>query len=129
MSPSAPFLRTATVSITFTPNLSDKLATSIFIPRALAASDILSATTIGIPRDLTSRANLRCSLRFVASTTQTIKSGSFSPATFPRHTSLVMSSSKLSVSKEYAPGKSKISHFLSWSTRNTPDFFSTVTPG
>ena len=55
------------------------LARSTSMPRRLAASIMLTASTIGRPSARTSSAKRRCRRRLVASTTQTMTSGAGSP--------------------------------------------------
>ena len=92
---SAPPRCTPTVATTGTPSRLDSFATSISMPRRVARSLMLSASSIGIPRRRTSSTRRRFSLRLVASVTHTSTSGTCSPASWPKTTSRVTASSAL----------------------------------
>ena len=73
----------------------DSAALSRRKPRARARSDMFRATTMGRPSRFSSSTRRRFRRRFVASTTQTIRSGGCSEAWRPRTMSRVMASSRV----------------------------------
>ena len=90
---SMPCLRTAIVSTTGTPSSRERSSALSSIPRRRARSIMLTATTAGSFRRCAAMTSLRPRLRFVASSTQTTRSGLRSPRAMPLRTSTVTFSS------------------------------------
>jgi len=124
---SSPSPRLATVVTTGTPRRSARSSWSIFRPFRFAASHWFRAMTIGIPSSAASETRSMLRLMFVASTTQTIRSGAMWPAR-PPSASITTRSSGDAAARLYVPGRSTSSIFTPPSSR-APTFFSTVMPG
>jgi len=92
-SASVPPRRTATELTTGRPISDASFAKSISMPRFLAMSIMLSASTTGRPTCFSSSARRSARRRLDASPTQTIRSGAVSPASLPSTASRVISSS------------------------------------
>ena len=92
----APSLRTLMAVTTGMPSAAESRAVSMLRPWAWATSNMLSTSTMGTPRAWASSTRRRLSCRWVASATQTSRSGRASPAWRPVTTSWVMVSSWLS---------------------------------
>ena len=92
-SAASPPERTPTVATTGVPSSAASAAASTGRPARSARSAMFSATTTGRPWRCTASTSLRLRRRLVASTTQTTRSGRFSPTARPASTSQVTRSS------------------------------------